>query len=98
MSIEIGVLFAGLGAVLGLAGFFAGRKSEHKVAGKSEGVVLADIGYIKAGIDDIKRKQAEQDKNYVDMLSRMVAVEASTKQAHRRINDIMGRKESREDE
>ena len=97
MTIELGIALTVISAAIAVAGFYLGRRSETKQAGKSEGVVLTEIGYVKSGIDDIKRKQAEQDEKHVALLSRVIAVEASTKQAHRRISDMVGRDQSREE-
>jgi hypothetical protein len=60
-------------------------------AGKADGVVLTEIGYIKAGIDDIKRKQDRQDELYIKIAERLTAVEASAKQAHHRIDRLEGK-------
>lgn len=96
MAIEITVL---VGILTGVGGFLLSyishRRTQHKdasEAGKAGGVVLTELGYIKGGIDDIKRKQETQDKNHLEMVARMVAVEASTKQAHKRIDAITGDK------
>lgn len=97
MTIELGVILTLVSVAIAVAGFYVGRRSETKQAGKSEGVILTDIGYIKSGVDDIKRKQAEQDEKHVALLSRVIAVEASAKQAHRRINDMVGREQIREE-
>lgn len=56
--------------------------------GKTSGTILTEIGYIKSGVDDIKRKQEKQDDQYLDLRQRVTKVEASASQAHKRIDGI----------
>lgn len=56
--------------------------------GKENGMVLTEIGYIKSGVDDIKRHQEKQDDQYLDLRQRVTKVEASATQAHKRIDNI----------
>lgn len=56
--------------------------------GKESGMVLTEIGYIKSGVDDIKRHQEKQDDQYLDLRQRVTKVEASATQAHKRIDGI----------
>ena len=88
MTIDLSVLIAIIGAVLSVATFFFGRVSVAKTNGKENGMVLTEIGYIKSGIDDIKQEQREQRNINTEVLTRLTAVEESTKQAHKRISDI----------
>lgn len=57
---------------------------------KSSEMMLCEIGYIKSGIDDLKAQQRKQDERYIELSSRVTAVEASAKQAHHRIDRIEG--------
>jgi len=68
-------------------GFFRNQKKEDLEGGKKDGVLLTEIGYIKSGVDDIKRKQEKQDAQHIEVITRLTAVEASSKQAHKRIDD-----------
>ena len=53
------------------------------------GTVCAIVfGYIKSGVDDIKRKQEKEDERHVQVVSRLTAVEASAKQAHHRLDKL----------
>lgn len=56
--------------------------------GKENGMVLTEIGYIKSGVDDIKRHQEKQDDQYLDLRQRVTKVEASATQAHKRIDNL----------
>ena len=86
MMNEWSYVFALLGICVSAATFFAGRRSASKQEGMENGRVLTEIGYIKSGIDDIKRKQSQQDEKHVEVIARLTAVEAASKQAHRRID------------
>lgn len=56
------------------------------------GTVCAIVfGYIKSGVDDIKRKQEKEDERHVQVVSRLTAVEASAKQAHHRLDSLEGK-------
>ncbi|MDL2235848.1 hypothetical protein LJC07_06865 [Christensenellaceae bacterium OttesenSCG-928-L17] len=81
-------LIALLGAFVSSATFFAGRRSASKQEGKETGTMLTEIGYIKSGIDDIKRKQSQQDEKHVEIISRLTALESATEQAHQRLNRL----------
>lgn len=59
-------------------------------ATRNNATVLLEIGYIKSGIDDLKTQQKKQDERYIELASRVTAVEASAKQAHHRIDRIEG--------
>lgn len=80
-----------LGAAIGCSTFRKNRDKDAEEEGKTDGVVLTEIGYIKAGIDDIKRKQDRQDDLYIKIAERLTAVEASAKQAHLRIDRLEGK-------
>lgn len=66
--------------------FVRNKKTDDTNEGKKDGVVLTELGYIKSGVDDIKRKQERQDEHNTKFEGRLSAVEESTKQAHKRIN------------
>lgn len=77
-----------ISVVLALLSFYAGRISAQKTESERDGAMLTEIGYVKSGIDDIKRWQREQEQQSIDILSRLSAVEQSAKQAHHRIDEI----------
>lgn len=85
-------LLGGLGAVSGIvfavASYKRSNKAENKDEGKSQGSILTELGYIKSGVDDIKRKQEKQDEQHIEVVQRLSAVEQSAKQAHHRIDKL----------
>jgi len=73
-------------AAVVVATFMIGRFTAKQSEGQAAGMLASDLGYIKAGLDDIKRKQEQQEANHVEMMTRLATVEASAKQAHHRID------------
>lgn len=64
------------------------ERKDNKTAGRSDGVIMSDIGYIKAGVDDLKRDIKESTQKIDALTERVARCEESTKQAHRRINEL----------
>ena len=87
MQIEVTILVAVLGFALSVGTFFAGRMTAAKNSGKQDGVILTEIGYLKSGVDDIKRQIHEEDNRHNLLVERVAMVEASAKQAHKRIDE-----------
>lgn len=76
------------GVVFGLVTLFRNKRDDDNKEGRESGTVLSDLGYIKAGVDEIKAEQKDQRKTNIEFITRLTAVEESTKQAHKRIDRI----------
>lgn len=63
-------------------------KKDSESAGEGRGVLQSDIGYIKAGIDDLKRENRAVNLKLDSISERVTRVEESCKQAHKRIDEI----------
>lgn len=87
VSVIVGIA----GVIFGCVTFFRNKRTDDAAGGKKDGIVLTELGYIKSGVDDIKRKQEKQDEQNMIFVSRLTAVEASAKQAHKRIDGLEGR-------
>ena len=74
--------------VFGYIAFVRNRDSDKTKEAKSDATILTELGYIKGGIDDVKAEQRVQRKTNTDFVGRLVSVEASAKQAHKRIDHI----------
>lgn len=83
MAIELSVLIAVCGFALSVGTFFVGRMTAAKNTGQEYGVMLTDIGYIKSGIDDMKKKMEQSDKRYIDLEKRVTALEEIVKIYHK---------------
>lgn len=79
-----------------LTSLFRNKKTDANSEGRQDGQILTELGYIKGGIDDVKNEQREQRKINTDFVSRLTAVEASAKQAHKRLDQMEGRVHSGE--
>ena len=74
--------------VFAFLAFRRNDKRDHKDAGKNEGVMLSEIGYIKSSIDRIEKSLNHLEERYTDLSNRLVKVEESTKNAHKRITEL----------
>lgn len=84
-----------LGTVFGILGIIYGftrnKHTDDEAQGRQSGTILTELGFIKSGVEDIKTEQREQRKWNMEINTRLAAVEASAKQAHRRIDELGGR-------
>ena len=92
MTIELGVL---LSIATGLSGIIfsylkwgKSRDQDMQSEGRQDGMMLTELGYIKANTDDIKAEQKEQRKINTEVYERLASVESSAKQAHHRIDHL----------
>jgi hypothetical protein len=83
--------------IFGYIAFSRNKKKDDADEGKNTGTILTELGYIKGGIDDVKAEQKEQRKTNTGFVERLVSVEASAKQAHKRLDSIEGRRGSGDD-
>ena len=56
--------------------------------GKSIGTILSDLGYIKSSLDDIKRKQSENDKQVLSIIKDVTELTAFKKNTEDRLSKI----------
>ena len=68
--------------------FWRSSKKDHEGSGENRGVMMSEIGYIKAGIDDLKKDNSEIRRKMDDHETRLARVEESSKQAHKRIDEL----------
>lgn len=91
---ENGILTTVITATAGIAGALISwltlarkGKKETEKDGESRGVMASDIGYIKAGVDDLKRESRETRQSVGELTERVTRCEESCKQAHKRIDE-----------
>lgn len=65
--------------------FRRNHTSDTKKDGKTEGVLISDIGYIKSSIDRMEGKLDKVETNYQDLLSRLVRVEEAQSSLEKRL-------------
>lgn len=66
----------------------ATRAKDDRSNGQQLGTVLTELGYIKSNTDEIKTEQREQRKTNTAVEGAWLAVEASAKSAHHRIDHL----------
>ena len=81
-----------LAIVFGYIAFVRNRDKDKSEDVKTDATMLTEIGYIKANTDEIKAEQKDQRKTNIEFAVRLTDVEASAKQAHKRIDTMEGRK------
>lgn len=84
----IGVVGTACGIIFGYLGYRKGLQKDSLENGKNNGVLMSDVGYIKAGVDDLKRKQETAEARHFALAERVTKVEESSKQAHKRIDRL----------
>ena len=69
-------------------GYRRGKAEDWGARGETKGTILSDIGYIKAGVDDLKREQKDTLARLSELGERLSRCEESCKQAHKRIAEL----------
>lgn len=88
ISIILSAIFGFGGLIFGIISAVRNKKTDDTKEAKEDGIILTELGYIKSGVDDIKHKQEEQEKQNIDFVRHLTAVEESAKQAHKRIDKL----------
>lgn len=88
ISLALSILFGFAGLLFGILTALRNKKTDDKSEAKEDGIILTELGYIKSGVDDIKHKQAELEKQNLNFVRHLTAVEESAKQAHKRIDKL----------
>ena len=92
MNIEITLLIAVIGCLIGVAGFIKGTRKDGKTDGQELASIKGNLDYIARGIDDIRLEQKDQARKIDSQNERLIRNEESTKSAHRRIDKLEGKK------
>lgn len=84
----VSVAAALFGIIFGVIGWTRDTKSETSTEARQDATILSELGYLKAGVEEVKKKLDKQDERYLEVSTRLTAVEASAKQAHKRLDAI----------
>lgn len=76
--------------VFAFLAFKRSERQEHKKEGKNEGLILSDIGYIKACVDRMEKNITSVDERYRGVLERLSKLEESLENTKRVVNEIKG--------
>lgn len=77
--------------VFAVLAFKRSERQEHKVEGKSEGLILSGIGYIKACVDRMEKNLTTVDERYRNIAERLAKVEENLANAQKRLDEIVVR-------
>lgn len=66
------------------------ERQEHKKEGKNEGIILSDIGYIKACVDRVDKNLNKLDDKYNDLSERIVKTEEQIYALEKRVDLLEG--------
>lgn len=89
------IIFGIVGMVVGVGGMIIAASTLRRnktiddvKEGKEDGMVLTELGYIKAGVDDLKRDGRDMRAEVQTLHDKMTRTEESCKQAHKRIDAL----------
>ena len=74
--------------VFAFLAFKRSEKQEYKKEGKNEGLILSDIGYIKACVDRVEKNFIKIDEKYSNVLERLSKAEESLENVIKRVDEI----------
>ncbi len=87
MKIEITLLISVLSAVVGMLSGISGTKrvwkSDIERQSRESATIISELGYVKAGIDDIKHRQEKSDERHYALAARVAKIEGTA------VNHIM---------
>lgn len=75
----IGLFTSFSSIIFALLAFKRSEKHDYKKEGKNEGLILADIGYIKACVDRMEKNLTSVDEWYRKIIERLTKVEEDLK-------------------
>lgn len=74
-----------IGLAISVSTFLIGRVTANKQEGEKSGYLASDIGYIKAGIDDLKTEIRAIKIEVAEMNTRVIRLEEQSRNAFARI-------------
>lgn len=86
----VGLITSISSIVFAFLAFKRSERQEHKKEGKNEGLILSDIGYIKACVDRMEKNITSVDERYRGVLERLSKLEEGLDNTKRIVNEIKG--------
>lgn len=74
--------------IFAILAFKRSEKQEHRNEGKNEGLMMSDIGYIKACVDRVEKNMTKVEERYRQVIERLVKVEESLQNVTKRVDEI----------
>ena len=77
ITVLVSTLAAVSGMVLGVVSARRATRADITRQSRETATIISEIGYVKAGIDDIKRVQEKQDERHYSLMARVTKLEAT---------------------
>ena len=84
----LSLISGGAGVLISWLAFVKRSRRDSEKFAENKGFLASDIGYIKAGVDDLKREGRETRTDVRLLSERITRCEESCKQAHKRIDEM----------
>lgn len=91
----LGILGTIVGICGGAYGLYTNKKrnassdrTEYTQEGRQDGAILTELGYIKSSVDDIKRKQDQQDMRHLELVQKIAGYDEFKSTTERRLDTI----------
>ncbi len=68
-------------------------RGDQKQIGKSEGVLISDVGYIKSSLDRIEKALDKLEEGYRDLDGRIIKLESDTKNLNTKLDEHIRNKQ-----
>lgn len=82
------LIVAALGVCIAWVTLAKNSKKDAAGEGTNKGILASDIGYIKAGVDDLKRESRDTRHDIGDLSIKVARCEENCEHAHKRIDEI----------
>lgn len=90
MAIEVTVLVAVIGCLIAYQTYQLNKNKDTKSDTKQNARIEGQLDSIGKGVDDIRIDLKANEKNTAILSERVTRVEESTKQAHKRLDNVEG--------
>ena len=94
LTIAISAIGVVAAVVTGFIGYQNGLKKNSNKDGQERGVLMTEIGYIKAGIERIERQQERYDQDYKELNLRVNTIQNEQKTMWTRIDELKEEKKN----
>ena len=84
----VGMIVGVVGVIFGAVNVTRNKQTDDKREGREDGILLTEIGYVKAGVDDLKRDNRDIRVEIQAMHDKITQTAESCKQAHKRIDSL----------
>ena len=97
MSLDIVVILVGLCAsissiIFSYLAFKRSEKQENRTDAKAEGIMVSDIGYIKACVDRVEKNFNKVDERYRNIAERLAKQEEALLNLTKRVDELYKKK------